>query len=434
MDSIPAPPAIPEGALDSLEKPRLTMSQIERILLFLALPVVVPSLIINFLMAKRWGRVDFVILGFDGLVLLFLSMGSPFFFIMLCALFASGILCILRAPKLPYGIFLGYSNAVAMLLIGGGILWLIGFFGFVPWKEINYHMAVSGSRRDVTARQVTDNRVSAPRKIRVTDGGLEWTKKVYRLQKPAGIVFTSSTPGKGSVLYNPSELWEKRDELAGSTVTLEGAILSPDTHETTHNEIMRKSGGVKEIDLTSRTFAYVKDTEGRVWVAAQKADALNGTHFTGTAVIAYSDASRGRWYSARFHQNLPYMGMALFLDHSEVPAEPGVKVLDTWLPIKDTGESLWACYPGDLEALPPPPLEGVLEGHTTDTGALLTYIQKLSGHDFRGNSIQVLNCTRSTDYRKAHNPMGKALGAINWFYLLFLLPGLALTGWAFFLE
>jgi len=147
-DQTPAPPPAPaepkvEG---SFERPRPTpVSQVVDSLLFvMALPIVVPSLMMTFAQAKRWGRIPLAIMAFDALLLIGIAVslnlnwgaGKPLAVTLLIpaalgSTIAAGALMARRAVarRLDDGIFLGYSNLVAMLLIGGGTALGIGGFG-----------------------------------------------------------------------------------------------------------------------------------------------------------------------------------------------------------------------------------------------------------------------------------------------------------------
>lgn len=137
-------------ALD--RKPRRFHPALHATMLALALPVIAPSLISTWLMAKRWGRVPYVWILIDGFILVFLSLRAPwlsgFFGLSLLSAMA---LSIVRHQRLESGIFLGYSNAVAMLIIVGGFISIVGIFLSAPWRwgaETPEPVAVTADRID----------------------------------------------------------------------------------------------------------------------------------------------------------------------------------------------------------------------------------------------------------------------------------------------
>lgn len=106
-------------------------------LLLLAFPIVVPALIVNWFMAQRWGRLDAWMIFLDGFVFTLFSLRSPRMLAAILLAWAAAIaLWFRRRQKLDYGIFLGYSNAVAYPLIFGGLLAGVGLFWLVPWRSV----------------------------------------------------------------------------------------------------------------------------------------------------------------------------------------------------------------------------------------------------------------------------------------------------------
>mgnify|MGYP001581287290 CR=1 FL=1 len=127
--------------------------QWQHLFLILSLPVVVPSLMINYAMAKRWGSVDFLLINIDAIVLTALASRSPIFLTMMVIAWASSVMLWgIRRNQLAGGIFLGYSNEVAMCLIFGGfflfgsLIALVYFsaLGWKTWASLVFGIGLSG--------------------------------------------------------------------------------------------------------------------------------------------------------------------------------------------------------------------------------------------------------------------------------------------------
>jgi len=129
------------------------LRQWQHLFLILSLPVIVPSLMINYAMAKRWGSVDFLLINIDAIILTALASHSPVLLpMMIVAWISSIMLWLVRRNQLAGGIFLGYSNGVAMCLIFGGFFLFGGLiavtyfssFGWKTWAALVMGLGISG--------------------------------------------------------------------------------------------------------------------------------------------------------------------------------------------------------------------------------------------------------------------------------------------------
>lgn len=95
----------------------------------LAFPVTVPSLVIHWWFAKRWGRIPYVSIMVDGFVMLLFCLAHPMLTVLFVVSLGSTVALLIRATvqrRADTGIFLGYSNMVALPLVFGGILCGVG--------------------------------------------------------------------------------------------------------------------------------------------------------------------------------------------------------------------------------------------------------------------------------------------------------------------
>jgi hypothetical protein len=428
-------------ALSQDNKPKLSNFPLEIILLILSLPVVVPSLIINWLMAKRWGRIDFILIAVDGFILLLFCLRSPIFtFFIVLAMIASSLLYIIRHDKLPYGIFLGYSDAVAWKLIVGGIIYGIGFFGFLPWGQFDDIYTLMTSRLDVPTRTVTDNRVAKYVTVTLTDGKIDWEKRIYLLRSPDGPYFASYISGKEITVKDPGDFWEKRKELLGTKVTYKHVVLSLDTYKRDVYDIQLSEKGKKETVRDTRVFSPVRESKGRLWIASaplksdqdkEGSEFCKRTSHSGTLVKIYNESNMGRWFYSRYAMSLPYIGVAILPD-AETPQQPTpmVNVIQTWVPVKDTRQGLWMVYPGELTSQPPTPLKGVLENFSSDGEKLQKYLIDNPNNEYFNQRIQSIIAISPLEYSKQRDIFGVFMKGIKWDLLFFLIPGFFIILWA----
>lgn len=158
---------------------------IRAIIFLLSFPVVVPSLMTHWLMAKRWGRIPLPSILFDGFVLLLFCMLYPVLWTFVLLSMAATAVLFIRAVargRAESGIFLGYSNMVAMPLILGGLLVIVGVIGATPAGTFR---KASLSEVDPTAYNVSDmldEGVPIPKKVRIRDAALRTNDRVREIE------------------------------------------------------------------------------------------------------------------------------------------------------------------------------------------------------------------------------------------------------------
>lgn len=412
-------------------KPKTSILSIplEVILLFLSLPVLVPSLIINFLMAKRWGRIDFVLMAVDGFVILLFALRSTIAtIIVLIALGASALLFIIRYRKLPYGIFLGYSNIVAMLLMGGGLLFVIGAWTFVPWTPLNELTSAMGGEKKLTANEIISNRIPYNTFVKVQNETFEYDRKIYRIIGADGYRFSPYPPGEGIVVTEAMELWNRREELAGKMVKLEGVSLSLEALEGNEIEFALSDEGTKETDRSKRLFAVIPAAKGRVWAASRPGDLdspafLEQQSISGMLVISFTNKDMGRWYNSRYPNPLPYMGVTLLPERKPAVEEKPLNI-ETWIPVKGTDQTLWVAFTGDRSSNPPHSMQGIYKGNMGPVNGLkdaLTDVEYFKGPLHQ--PLVIIDVPSRAKYIAEHDLMGNFLKSIKWSALSLLLPG-----------
>lgn len=419
----------------------LSILSIENILLFFSLPVIVPSLLINWFFAKRWGRVDFIIIAIDGFVLLFLTMRSPMFFMLtLFAIITSCVLCFIRHNKLKYGIFLGYSNSVANRLMIGGVLFLIGFWGFFPWGPLNQLAGCLSFENKYKTVELISNRLKYSSKIFITDGKPIWDKKLYLCDFNGTMKFSPFLPGEEITVTEPSKLWEDVDELIGQRVNLTYMISSNNVISRTGFEYQLINDGKKLYDNNTRFFALVPETEGRVWVISEKI--LSSTDpeiskfyermsFKGTVVKYFCDKDQARWYYSKTYKNMPYMGVTILPD-SQIEEKPiNYKVISTWVPLENSSDEIWAVFPGEKKPdKTGDKIRGFYEGKSPQAEILSGYLADNTEIYKNYNSPRAINCISVSEFINQNKLVLAVMSGFKWFFVFFLFSGVFIILWA----
>lgn len=144
------------------------------LLLALSLPVLGPSLLLLWLMAKRWGRVPLGMILFDGVLFLGASARTPFWFAANVAACAALLALYLRRSyegRASGGVVLGYSGAVAAAMIAGSVLSIAGLLMGAP--GIVASRLEDQKPRDATTTDILDERLATPKRVRIRDAALE---------------------------------------------------------------------------------------------------------------------------------------------------------------------------------------------------------------------------------------------------------------------
>ncbi|MBI4859241.1 MAG: hypothetical protein HY815_03070 [Candidatus Riflebacteria bacterium] len=413
---------------------------LEPVLLVLSLPILVPSLLINWLMAKRWGRIDWFLLAIDGAVLLLLSLGSPvFFLLMLVAAAASSALFVIRYPKLDQGIFLGYSDSVAWRLQLGGTLIIIGLATGIPWAAVNMAVRFVRSPAVETVESLTrgfghDHRL---RPVSLEDPSLDPAEAVFEIETPGGPQLVGRLPGSTVKLSSAGELWKQREDLLGCSVELPVSLPTDPTFERTAVETVTVKEGPRAVDRSRRLYVPVPRTGGRVWVVSEpltgdadpvrKALASRKVH-TGVPVIVFADKELGRQFPRPDGKPLPYMGVALM--PSSAPVAPVKAPLWSYLPLGKGQTALWGAFPGPVPVNLEPPLAGILESSGKTNDRLAGYIRERGAAPGDPTQVRLMVCLSPWTYLERTGLLGElrtgfALSGLFWF-----LPGLAIVFWA----
>lgn len=130
--------AIAEQTASRVASSRLRVTTV--VLFALSLLTVVPALLVMRLMAKRWGRVDFVLIAVDVFILVLASYGSWAFWPVLVSGLAAVALFLLRHRHQDHGIALGYSGLVITPAMASGALLLFSFFYFGLSSGVGAHL------------------------------------------------------------------------------------------------------------------------------------------------------------------------------------------------------------------------------------------------------------------------------------------------------
>lgn len=227
-----------------------------RALVFIfSFPVVVPSLIVHWVFARRWGRIPYFSMLVDAVIILMFSLRVASLTVAAVIAIASSAVLLFRAVargRADSGIFLGYSNAVAMPLIFGGGLFLVGALVGLPSQVLRG--AVTPSTPTTYAlKEALNEGVPIPKHVlfkgatvrwsdRVTDGaGRTWSP----IADSAGRVWvvtkggtTAAPPAEGLFLRMPAADDEELHRLApdafGDAASVRGAyviVSAPELYE-----------------------------------------------------------------------------------------------------------------------------------------------------------------------------------------------------------
>lgn len=323
-------------------------------LLLLALPVLVPTLLWFWIGARRWGRVDWLLLAVTGGVLTLFALGSPYSLAaMLVADAAAAMLFVLRYAKLDEGIFLGYSNVVALPLIFAGLLGAWGVFVQLPVGPLVQLARLHGPVRAAKAADLTGRGAPAtPCPVRLENTAVAAAGRIAVLVAGGKKQLVRATATRLVEVAAPKELWERREQLAGAIVELAvppaaGAFVR------TRVTIRKSAGGSLETDPHTRHHALLPGTGDRVWIAGHPVGPGGEGHAreletpgprTGLLVISYGDAELAKAWSAK-HGSRPLPDMAVTVMPGVAPGPESDPSRPAYLPVEGTGEELWAYLP-----------------------------------------------------------------------------------------
>lgn len=364
---------------------RLSLAQAA--LLALALPVVVPSLIWCWIGAKRWGRVDWLFLALTGLVVTAFSLHSTLLLTLtLIADVAAAALFVMRYEKLDHGIFLGYSNAIAMLLILGGLLFGGALTLGLPFGALVSTLNLYALELPVRPSEfVKDALPPAPAPVRLEQPRIG-EDGIYE-KTPTGFALRGGT---GRELADPGILWRQRDEFAGRPVHLSNPTAAWQTFEP----------GL--LDSSGRAVGVLDGTEGRVWIAAETRDALKQeAPRAGILRIVNTNTNLARaWTKLGLKLPMPFMIVLL----EPVTGPPPDPAAETYVAVHGSEGRAWLKFPFGFTGELPASVHGVLE----PTWPVPPFVAHREQQPGRAGLARVIAVGSRTTYL-ARSPLGRAL-------------------------
>jgi hypothetical protein len=171
------------------------------LLFFLALPALVPGLVIAWIMAKRWGRVPLVFIVVDAFLMLLATLAYPRLVVVNVLAIGSLLFLYLRRTwegRAAGGIVLGYSNLVVLPTILGGVLAFGGLFTTFPARWVSGEESLEA--RPVTAHELGDEGIRPGTYVRLRS----FREGPQRLYFSSGR-FTVEPPAGASETWVPIE-------------------------------------------------------------------------------------------------------------------------------------------------------------------------------------------------------------------------------------
>lgn len=157
-------------------------------LLFLGLPLLVPSLLGMLLLRKHWARVPVAAIAFSAVILALICSQVPRMTIVaVVAIAATVALYMWRASQ---GVLertqtsLGYSNAVVLSIIGGGALTMVGGCAVLPMGPLMHTSGLYRSPTTVSTKELGENQIPVPKRVEVKDAKVDPGRAFYRLPGP----------------------------------------------------------------------------------------------------------------------------------------------------------------------------------------------------------------------------------------------------------
>ncbi len=416
----------PEEAEDA---PVLTSARWESLLFILSFPVLLPSLILMFVLAKRWGHVDIYLIIVDGLILTVIGFAtSPWLgALLLVSWIASVFLYWLRRHRQGDGIFLGYSNFISLLLIVGGSLTIGGFVVAFPWKAYGRWHTVRQSPLSVrvSLEQAADVTIPLERTIVFGQESLDFAHTIVRQKMNGEWSFVSGHP-PGPLKFLPSglrELWRDYQGYAGREVEL---LKVASAFGGVRNRVEIQEGTTKRtLDTPGLYFSLVSNSDGRIWIVRHGAPAAaNSITSRGVARIIYNDATTANAFALTKRGGLPLTGLAIF--EGEQVAAPPPESREAWVPIKNSRGAFWVRFPAGVTPTGDEPAAGIFTGRGDEFKGLSVVSAELFAHD----AGRVLYQQSPAAYLAEQNISEQVRATITWKAGSWLAGGLALLGLA----
>jgi hypothetical protein len=409
-------------------EPVMTAARWESLLFILSFPVLIPSLILAFVMAKRWGHIDVYLILVDGLLLTGLAfLTSPLLgVVILISWLASVFLYWLRRDRQRAGIFLGYSNLIAYLLIFGGGLAIGGFIAVFPFSQFGRWQTIRRNPIETTFAAARDRGMPSERTVVFTDGALDFSHSAYRQKKDGTWRFIAKAKADTVRFSRPQirQLWNNYKELAGREVELVDTPVANFGGRRDRVEI--GEGDAKRLlDTPGLTFSLVEGSEGRLWIASTRPLAGTSATVQGVARIIYNDSSVGRDYAQAKRGNMPYMGLAIFEGEKGLPG-PAPEAQEVWVPLKDSRGAFWFRFP---EGVVPEGSESA-RGINLGTAAQFEGLTGLNAELFSVDAGRVLYHQSPAAYLAEEKVGEKFRSEVAWNKFPWLAAGLGLLGLA----
>jgi hypothetical protein len=313
-----------------------TLRVVTLVLFAFSLLTVVPALLVMRLMAKRWGRVDFVLIAVDIVILTLASYGTRMFWPVAISAVSSVAVYVLRYRHLERGIALGYSDAVITPAMISGAL-LLGtalYLGLSGSVSAHLDRVLPRSLDAEALHRLPEGAVAS-----VVPGEIRWDEALR-----CGTRCTAVEPRPLSA----SEISSRREELLGSRVVLaESAPLSPTfVREGLGYRLDGDGSDADHRDRRRLVHGVATRTVGRdaVWVAAPSGTATRD----GLLVYAVSDAAFARrWSAERGSQPLQVLALTVLVG-AETDA---ARATERWAPLDAEGR-VWVAVPEGASTLP----------------------------------------------------------------------------------
>ncbi|MBI4859870.1 MAG: hypothetical protein HY815_06355 [Candidatus Riflebacteria bacterium] len=440
LEGAPAPPDPKElgvmltAALSQAAQPPST-GYLQPFLLVVALPVVVPALILGWLVAGRWGRRDGTVLAAVTLALLVGTVPwPPLCVTLLLAALASGLLLALRQSRLDGGMVLGYSSAVAWRLVASGALLGIGVGTLVPWgAAARIASLLWRVDPESVASLASPGAAAGPRAVRIDGPAVDRSRILVRVDLPTGPAVVDPDRGAPVRIEDPGDLWTRRQELLGRWIYLTRAPVVDRTYERSTVELIRARGGFKEVDRVRRIHAPVAASGGRVWLVSEPVVAGDAAvrqfvdrSLTGLLVHLCSDPELRRSYAMHHKDPLPQLMVGLLAGRPP----PMPVALESYMPFQGVGDALWAAFPGALPGPLGTTMLGVYETGGPTVARLLATVRERAASPEAVPRIGLVRSLSPAEYVDREHLLEGFQERIGWSGLLWIVLGSLLLIWA----
>ncbi len=329
---------------------RLSAVPWESLLFILSFPILIPSLIVMYATAKRWGHIDIYLIILHGLV--FTTVGfvaGPWIGAMMLVSWISSVwLYWMRRDRQREGIFLGYSNLVSLLLIVGGALAIGGFATTFPWSAHARWGAAREAPIATNSERVRDRAIPRDRQVILKGATLDLENAIHR-RRFGGVWRFAARKKPADVWFDQSglrTLWSTYQTVVGRDVELVGVTSSG--FGSVRDRVEIQDGAAKLwLNTPSLHFSLVNGPEPRVWVVSSTPIGAKVFSTRGIARAIYNDPSVASAYSKLQRGNLPLMGIAIFEGETgpPPPPPPTPEAEEIWVPVKGERGQFWVRFP-----------------------------------------------------------------------------------------